>query len=187
MHFQKIILTSPREKVVFFGSIGASSGFVYTILPVWQPILTLLGHMAQSFPTSAQIIYETLSSDTDFTDLLGTYTFKAGQELMAISVVSPGQDLPAIRNVQGLECVIQDVGDTEQQLYYNEVDTITTWNVFLISWEPSTGADMQLAVNRALKRFLGAESIETIATADGIGSLVQTKIFIKSNMPILPA
>lgn len=140
----------------------------------------------QSFPTSAQVIYETLSVDSAFTNLLGTYDFKSGSgPLTALSVVSAGEDLPSIRSVQGVECIIQDAGNTTQQQYYNSTVTVTTWNLFLVAWEGSKGADLQAAAEAVLRRFSGAQALQTVATPDGLGSLVQTKITIKSNMPIV--
>ena len=73
--------------------------------------------MTQSFPTSAQIVYETLASDTELMDIIGNYEFKAGQTGDAISIVTAGQDMPSLRNVSGIECVIQDSGATVQQNY----------------------------------------------------------------------
>lgn len=144
--------------------------------------------MAQSFPTSAQVIYDTLSSDTNFTDLLGTYNFKSGSgPIDAISVVTAGADLPALRNVDGVECVIQDAGNSSLQEYYGSRVVVTTWSVFLVAWGDATGADLQSAAEVALRRFAGSEMIQTVATSDGLGSLVQTKLMIKSNMPILDA
>ena len=144
--------------------------------------------MAQSFPTSAQVIYDTLSSDTNFTDLLGTYNFKSGSgPIDAISVVTAGAGLPALRNVDGVECVIQDAGNSSLQEYYGSRVVVTTWSVFLVAWGDATGADLQSAAEVALRRFAGSEMIQTVATSDGLGSLVQTKLMIKSNMPILDA
>ena len=150
--------------------------------------------MAQSFPTSAQVIYETLSTDSNFTNLLGTYNFKGGGGpidgfyclwVSAISVVTAGADIPSLRNVEGVECVIQDAGNSTLQEYYGSTVVVTTWSVFLIAWGEATGADLQAAAEVALKRFGGSEMVQTVATSDGLGSLVQTKLLIKSNMPIL--
>ena len=86
--------------------------------------------MAQSFPTSAQVIYETLSTDSNFTDLLGTYNFKGGGgPIDAISVVTAGADIPSLRNVEGVECVIQDAGNSVLQEYYGSTVVVTTWSV----------------------------------------------------------
>lgn len=143
--------------------------------------------MAQSFPTSAQVIYDVLSADTNFTNLLGTYEFKAGQTLTALSVVSAGEDMPALRNVQGVECIIQDAGDFTKNEYLSGDDArlTITWSVFLVAWEPAKGSNLQLAAEAACSRFLGSEAIQTVATSDGLGSLVQTKLIIKSDMPIV--
>ena len=145
--------------------------------------------MAQSFPTSAQVIYDTLAADTNFTNLLGTYEFRAGQTTAALSIVSAGEDMPALRNVQGVECIIQDAGDfTKNEYLTGDAPRLTvSWSVFLVSWEPSKGSDLQLAAEAACSRFLGSQAIQTVATSDGLGSLVQTKLIIRSDMPIVAA
>jgi len=145
--------------------------------------------VVQQFPTTAQAIYDVLSADTTFTGLLGTYEFKAGQQITAISIVSAGEDMPALRNVSGVECIIQDAGDfTKSEYISNDAARLTVnWSVFLVAWEPAKGADLQAAAERACSRFLGSQAVQTVATADGLGSLVQTKVMIRSDMPILAA
>lgn len=144
--------------------------------------------MSQQFPTSGSAIYEALASDTVFTDMLGEYSFKGNTDpLTALSVVSPGQDLPSLRRVTGVECVIHDIGTSYSQNYLTDAPYIvTTFSVFCILWEPANGSDLQRVVNHLLGRFVGASSIETVATPDGLGSLVQSKVFIESNKPIRP-
>ena len=143
--------------------------------------------MAQTFPTSAQVIYETLAADTSLMDLIGSYEFKEGQIIDALSIVTAGEDLPSLRSVQGVECIVQDSGTVKQQNYYDKTDLITTWSIFLVSWPPSNGATLQNATDIILRRFLGSEAVQVVQTTDGLGSLVQNKILIKSNMPILAA
>ena len=137
----------------------------------------------QTFPTSAQVIYDTLAADATFLGLLGSYDFKTGQgPIPALSVISAGEDLPSLRNVEGVECIIQDAGNVSQRNYLtNDLDLVTSWSVFLVAWEPSTGADLQTATERILKRFNGASAMQTVATTDGLGSLVQNKIMISSD------
>ena len=107
----------------------------------------------------------------------------------AISIVSAGEDMPAIRNVSGVECIIQDAGDfTRNEYLTGDAARLTiNWSVFLVAWEPAKGANLQAAAERACSRFLGSEAVQTVATADGLGSLVQTKLMIRSDMPILAA
>ena len=145
--------------------------------------------MAQQFPTTAQVIYETLAADATFMSLLGSYEFRAGQSAPAISIVSAGEDMPALRNVSGVECIIQDAGNFSVNSYIsNDAARLTIrWSVFLVAWEPAKGSDLQVAAERAARRFLGSEAVQTVATSDGLGSLVQTKIMIRSDMPILAA
>lgn len=144
--------------------------------------------MAQQFPDTAQAIYEVLAADATFTALLGTYDFKTGDgPLTALSIVSAGEDMPSLRNVQGVECIIQDTGNSRAMDYLTEAPyIITEWSVFLVAWEPAKGSDVQAAVSRILSRFVGSSSVQTIATTDGLGSLVQTKVMIESHLPIRP-
>lgn len=144
--------------------------------------------MAQQFPTTAQAIYDALSADTTFTALLGTYDFKTGDgPITALSIVSAGEDMPSLRNVQGVECIIQDAGNSTTLDYLTEAPyIITEWSVFLVAWEPAKGSGVQAAVARILNRFVGSTSVQTIATTDGLGSLVQTKVMIESHKPIRP-
>ncbi len=142
----------------------------------------------QTFPISAQVIYDTLAADTTFTGLLGSYDFKTGQgPITALSIVSAGEDLPSLRNVQGVECIIQDTGDMSSRDYLTSPgDVKTTWSVFLVAWEPSKGVDLHAATQRILNRFQGSMAVQTVATTDGLGALVQTKVLISSENPIIP-
>ena len=142
--------------------------------------------MTQLRPTSAQVIYDTLVADAVFMANIGTYEFTTGTPVPAISIVSPGEDLPVLRNVKGIECIIQDVGDMSSRSYLTSTaDIITTWSVFLVVWNPAKGKDMHAAATQALKRFGGSEAVQTVATSDGLGALVQTKIVISSDNAIL--
>jgi hypothetical protein len=143
--------------------------------------------VAQNFPTSAQVIYDTLAADTVFVGLIGTYTFAANNApVPAISIVSSGENLPAVRNVQGVECVIQDAADISLFNYLTDpADVRSSWRVFLVAWDPAKGSDLQEAAERVCSRFANAYSFQTVATANGIGSLVQTMVQVYSHMPIL--
>lgn len=144
--------------------------------------------MSQQFPTSSSVIYNALSTDSSFLALLGEYSFKSNNNpLKALSVVSPGQDLPSLRNVTGVECIIQDVGTSNLQQYLtSSPDVVTSFSIFCIAWEPSTGGDLQGVTDHILRRFVGAASVQVVATPDGLGSLVQSQVIVKSNMPIYP-
>ena len=140
----------------------------------------------QQFPTSAQVIYETLTTDTDFSLLIGEYSFRAGQTAPAISIVTPGQDLPAVKKISGVEVVIHDAADVKRRDYLtSDSDIYIDWKVFFICWEPATGLELTAAVARAMQRFAGSISFETVAVADGIGAQVQTMLVIKGDMPIM--
>jgi len=142
--------------------------------------------VAQQLPTSAQVIYDVLTTDTIFPSLVGEYTFKAGQTGPAVSIVTPGQDLPAIKKISGIEVVIHDAADVKRRDYLTTAsDIYIDWKVFFICWEPARGVDLTAAVSRAMQRFAGSMSFETVAVADGVGAQVQTMLVIKGDMPIL--
>ena len=145
--------------------------------------------MAQQFPTTAQVIYDVLAADSAFLAMLGSYNFRGNSsgEIPALSIVTAGEDMPALRRVQGVECIIQDTGNTTASNYLtgDAPRLQTKWSVFLICWEEATGADLQRAAEHVLRRFAGSQSYQTVATTDGLGSLVQTKVEIMSDMPIL--
>lgn len=148
---------------------------------------TAFGTMSQQFPTSAQVVYDVLSSDTDFMSLIGEYSFRAGQTAPAISVVTPGQDLPAVKKIKGIEVVIHDAADVKRRDYLTSgSDIYIDWKVFFICWKPGTGLELTAAVARAMQRFAGSTSFETVAVADGLGAQVQTMLVIKGDMPIMP-
>ena len=143
--------------------------------------------MAQIFPTTATVIFDTLVADAEFMSYVGEYEFKAGQVAPAISKVTPGKDLPSVKTVTGLEVVIHDAaGKIDRKNYLtDDADIDIVWTMFLICWEPATGDDLTQAATRVLRRFSGANAYETVAVADGVGALVQTAIDIPSDMPIL--
>lgn len=142
--------------------------------------------MAQSFLNSAQDIYNILVADATFMSYLGTYTFTNDSVQPSIAVKSPGEDLPALRNVQGLECIIIDMADVSQMYYLTDnPDIVKNWQIFLIAWTPSNGGHVMQAVERLSLRFPGLTSVDTLAASDGLGALAQTKCVVPSNMPVL--
>lgn len=144
--------------------------------------------MAQVFPLSAQVVYDTLVNDTVFMDFVGEYTFKAapGTPVPAVSIVTPGQDIPSVNTVEGVEVIIHDVASIRRRDYLTtDSDLIPDWSVYLICWEPGRGIDLTNAVMRMMTIFSGATSSEVVATADGIGAQVQTLVRIPADMPIL--
>ena len=145
--------------------------------------------MAQVFPTSPEIIFDTLNSDPTFSALLGYYIFEQGSTLIkAISVLTPGSDLPQLKETQGLECVIHDAGTMSKREYVAGDATVhTTWSVYLICWQPSNGSELTAAAERAMQLFAGSSVMETVAVSDGLGAMMQSMITIRSDMPILAA
>lgn len=142
--------------------------------------------MAQVFPASPEIIYNTLSADGQFAALLGSYEFAGGESALSMSITSPGADLPALRKVSGVECVIHDAANVRRRDYLSgPSDLIPVWSVYLICWPPSSGGTMTEATKRIMEIFQGSFSFETVAVSNGLGALAQTMVTIPSDMPIL--
>lgn len=143
--------------------------------------------MSQSFANSPEVIFNALTGDTTFSSYIGTYTFVEGNtQVDSISIVTPGQDLPQLKSQTGLEVVIHDAGDVTRNDWLTDVsEAVITWKVFLIVWPPATGSTMSLAAKRMIEMFSKATAIETLATSQGLGSLVQTMVTIPSDSVIL--
>lgn len=139
--------------------------------------------MAQNFATSPQVIYDTLTGDTEFMGYVGEYIFKTGSTAIdSIGIMSPGSDLPNLKSQTGLEVIIHDAADVARRDYVtDDSDPIISWKVFLVAWEGADGLTMTNAVSRMMKIFLGSSSIQTVAVSDGLGALVQTMVTIPSD------
>ena len=118
-------------------------------------------------------------------NLIGTYEFKAGQTAPSLSIMTPGQDLPSLKSTQGLEVIIHDLADISRTDLYGSVIIRKDWKVFVVSWEPSTGAQATELVELMMRKLSGAISMETVAVADGLAANVQTKVIIPSDRPII--
>jgi hypothetical protein len=135
------------------------------------------------------VIYGTLTADAAFMALVGTTTFVAGgTTLDAISIVTPGADLPNVSGNSGLEVVIHDVSNLGRREYItDQVDITTTWKVFLLAWPGANGATLNSAARRIMERFSKATTIETNPTPSGLGSISQLLVLIPSDSVIIPA
>lgn len=135
--------------------------------------------MAQVFATTPQKIYNVLANDTTFSGYLGTTTFTNGATANSVFILTPGEKLPQVKSQVGLECIIHDSGDVTRKDYVNDAsDFLTTWKVFLIVWDGSTGSTLDAAVKRLMHLFYGSTSIETVSVSEGLGARVQTMAMI---------
>lgn len=138
--------------------------------------------MAQVFATTPQIIYNVLANDNTFKNYLGTTTFTNNSTADSIFILTPGEQLPQLKSQVGLECIIHDSGDVDRKDYVNDAsDFLTTWKVFLIVWDPATGAQLDGAVKRLMHFFYGSTSVETVTVSEGLGARVQTMAMIPEN------
>lgn len=145
--------------------------------------------MSQQHADSPETIYDTLTDDEAFMDLVGSRTFKAGDTVLdAISIATPGEELPAASSITGLEVIIHDVSDLSRRDYItNSSDIITTWRVFLVAWPGANGAVLNDAARRMMELFSKAETIETNPTPTGLGAMAQLLVLIPSDSVVVPA
>lgn len=140
--------------------------------------------MAQSFPESPEIVYDTLVADATFMGYVGEYEFLSGEKLPAISVQTPGAVMPGLKSVTGLEIIIHDAADLRRRDFYGSTNIETNWKVFLVVWEGSDGSGITGATRRAMEIFRGSRSFETLAVSDGLGAMAQTMLEVPSDQPI---
>lgn len=143
--------------------------------------------MTQPRAESAEIIYDTLTDDNTFMGLVGKRVFKSGNtELDAISILTPGENLPTIKQVTGLEVIIHDVSELGRREYITaDYDITTVWKVFLLAWPEANGKTLNNAATRIMQLFSRATMIETNPTPSGIGAIAQVLVLIPSDSVIL--
>lgn len=143
--------------------------------------------MAQEKVDSPEKIYETLTNDATFMQLVGKRIFKANNtELDAISICTPGAQLPGVKSISGLEVVIHDITKLERYQYItNDCDIKVTWKVFLLAWPGSNGSTMNDAAIRILQLFSKAYTIEVMPIDNNIGAIAQILVMIPSDSVML--
>jgi len=144
--------------------------------------------VAQFIASTPELIYEALTGSPEFMAEVGTYTFANRSTAPSISIVSPGADLPAVSKQVGLEVVIQDIAEMDKRLYLtNSPDLLFTWKVFLISWSPSTGANITNALRLMGGMFPLSTAVQVVNIGNTLGVESQTQVRIPSDCPIVPA
>jgi len=143
--------------------------------------------MAQSRATSPQVIYNKLTGDNTFMALVGDRVFSASNTTLdAISVITPGEKLPDLKSITGLEVVIHDIANLGRRSYLTGSDDITTiWKVYLMAWPPANGTTLSSAATRIMQLFSKATTIETAATPEGLGVIAQVLVLIPSDSVVL--
>ena len=118
--------------------------------------------------------------------LVGTRTFETGNTtLNAISILTPGESLPNVRSVSGLEVIIHDVAQLGRRSYVTGPDDITArWMIYLLAWSPANGATLNSAATRIMERFSKAVTIQTAPTPEGLSVLAQVLVVIPSDSVI---
>ena len=141
--------------------------------------------MSQVFPDTPGLIYRILDSDSEFSGYIGNYKLHGNQTLNAISIGTPGQDIPRISSVTGIECVIHDVSDVSRHEFItNDTALVNTWKLFLVCWDPATGEDLNNAARRVMEIFEGSTSIQTVKTSEGARARAQTLVLIPADKPL---
>jgi hypothetical protein len=143
--------------------------------------------MAQLKADSPEVIYDTLTEDTEFAALVGSYVF-VGQTtaIDSISIMSPNEKLPQLSSQTGLEVIIHDIGEARRVDYLTDPsEAVINWKVYLIAWPGADGSTITAATKRMIEIFSNATGVEIVATPNEIGALVQNVVMIPSNAAIM--
>lgn len=145
--------------------------------------------MPQQHVDSPSIIYDTLTGDSTFMNLVGQIVFEqTDTTLDAISIVTPGEVLKGTKRVTGMEVVIHDVTGFQRREYItDQVDITSIWKVFLLAWPVADGATLNAAAKRAMELFSKATTIETVVTPEGLGAMAQLLVLIPSDSVVIGA
>ena len=143
--------------------------------------------MTQNRVTGPEDIYNALSGDGTFMSYIGQYKFlNDATPKNAISILTPGENLPNIESISGVEAVIHDTGDISRRDYLtSSTDTLVEYRMFLLLWDPGTGTDLVNAAPRAMQMFTGSTAVETVATPKELNALVQTLVRIPGGAVIV--
>lgn len=138
--------------------------------------------MPQQRATTPEVIYETLTDDATFMALVGNVKFKqATAAIDAISIVTPGQPMPDVESIQGLEVVIHDIAKLERKNYVtDDFNVLPSWKVFLLAWPGANGTTLNSAATRMMELFSNATTIETGAVPVGLGAMAQLLVMVPS-------
>lgn len=142
--------------------------------------------MAQQRATSPKAIYDKLIADSTFMGFVGTKVFQSGDtSINSISIVTPGEKMPAIKSITGLEVVIEDIAMLGRRSYLTGTDDVTSnWRVCLLAWPGANGATLNSAATRIMQLFSNAVTISTSPTPEGIGVIAQILVLIPSDSVI---
>jgi hypothetical protein len=133
-------------------------------------------------------IYSALVASPELMALVGTYTFANGSTSPSISIVSPGQNLPALQQQTGLEVVIHDSATATPRMYIsNASDLVFEWNVYLMAWAPAYGSAVTEAVRLISGIFPMADAVTVSSIDSTMGVSFQQKVRISSDSPLVAA
>lgn len=136
--------------------------------------------------TSALDIYNTLTGDSTFMSHVGNYKFKGGSVNDALSIITPGKQLPDLDSVNGLEVVIHDIGTTTRRDYLTSpTDVLITYQVYLLLWNPADGETLTNASARILQAFSGTNVLQIVPINENKNILAQNLIEIPNNAVIM--
>lgn len=143
--------------------------------------------VAQTRVTGPEDIYDTLVGDTQFMSYVGDYYFVGGTTLNSVVISTPGQQVPNLENINGLEVIIHDIGVIGRQDYLtSDPDILVTYQVFLILWNGATGTTLTNAGIRLAQLFSGVTSVKIDPGPIESKILTQVQFLIPQNAVIMP-
>lgn len=105
----------------------------------------------------ADQILTVLQNDQTFLDYIGSYTFEGGQVSDALVILAAQEQLPALSNVTGLECVIsRSPNMVSKPMLAGCTILEKTWRIYLVEYDGGQPNDAVYAADRLCALFPGA-------------------------------
>ena len=106
---------------------------------------------------TAQEVLGYLQADSVFMSSVGTYQFTTGLTAPALSVLGSNQQIPGIKEIIGIEVVINLVPDTSSRAVISGCSIREkTWTIYLVQYEENNPGSLIAAADRLLDLAPGA-------------------------------
>jgi len=135
---------------------------------------------------SADQVLQHLQSDAVFMSLIGRYEFGNGLEQDSIVVLASNQQVPGVKNVRGVECVISRVPDTSSRAVISGCSIrLKKWTIHLIQYKDSTPNQAVEAADRLCDLAPGATYTHLGSNFSDMAGVEQIVVKIPSLSPLI--
>lgn len=113
---------------------------------------------------------------------VGTYTFIDNATNDSLIILTPGEKIPGLKSVSGLEVIIHDIGEMNTINYLtNYPDLVVEWKIYLIAWPNANGSTITDAGSIILEHYIGSKMIGITSAGVRAGALTQSLITVPSS------